>query len=125
MIVFEQRGDLKRTIKFLQNAKKLDFMSAAAQYGEFGVQALSSNTPVRTGETASSWGYAIKKTGSGFELYWTNANIHEGVNIAIIIQYGHGTRNGGYVQGRDYINPAIAPVFDEMANGLWELVTSA
>jgi hypothetical protein len=125
MIVFEQRGDLKRTIKFLETVKRINFMAEAAKYGQRGVQALASNTPTRSGTTAASWNYEIKETSSGFGIYWTNSNINEGVNIAVILQYGHGTRNGGYVQGRDYINPAILPVFDDIANGLWELVTSA
>ena len=89
-----------------------------------GVSALESATPVDSGLTASSWDYEIHQSRNSAKIVWTNSNINQGVPIAIILQYGHGTRNGGYVQGRDYINPAIKPVFDRIAEGVWKEVTS-
>ena len=96
-----------------------------SKYGEMGVFALSRATPEDSGETARSWSYEIEKTDSGYRLVWKNSNVNKGVPIAIILQYGHGTRNGGYVQGRDYINPALVPVFDGIAADSWKEMTSA
>lgn len=96
-----------------------------SKYGEMGVLALSRATPEDSGETARSWSYEIEKTDSGYRLVWNNSNVNKGVPIAIILQYGHGTRNGGYVQGRDYINPALVPVFDGIAADSWKEMTSA
>lgn len=96
-----------------------------SKYGEMGVLALSRATPEDSGETARSWSYEIEKTDSGYRLVWKNSNVNKGVPIAIILQYGHGTRNGGYVQGRDYINPALVPVFDGIAADSWKEMTSA
>lgn len=94
------------------------FLPILEKYGKQGVQALQSATPVNSGNTASSWSYEIVNKGNEYSISFSNSNINNGVNIAIILQYGHGTRNGGYVQGRDYINPAIKQVFDEMTNEL-------
>lgn len=88
-----------------------------------GVDALSAATPVDTGKTAASWGYVITRTSDTATITWTNSNVNNGVPIALILQYGHGTGTGGYVKGRDYIKPAIRPVFDELANELWKEVT--
>jgi len=96
-----------------------------SKYGEQGVLALSQATPVDSGETANSWSYEIEHTGSGYKLVWKNSHVNKGVPIAIILQYGHGTRNGGYVQGRDYINPALRPIFDGIAEDSWKELTSA
>lgn len=96
-----------------------------SKYGEMGVLALSQATPLDSGETARSWSYEIEKTGSGYNLVWKNSHVNKGVPIAIILQYGHGTRNGGYVQGRDYINPALRPIFDGIAADSWKEMTSA
>lgn len=96
-----------------------------SKYGEMGVLALSRATPEDSGETARSWSYEIEKTGSGYSLVWKNSHVNKGVPIAIILQYGHGTRNGGYVQGRDYINPALRPIFDGIAADSWKEMTSA
>ena len=92
-------------------------------YGEKGVSALASATPVDTGKTAESWQYKIEQTKGSIRIYWTNTNVNNGVPIAIIIQTGHGTGTGGYVQGRDYINPAIRPIFDNIANDVWRDIT--
>lgn len=94
------------------------------KYGREGVRALSSATPIDSGKTANSWDYEIKQYQGGARISWTNSNVVDGVPIAIILQYGHGTRNGGYVQGRDYINPAIQPIFDKLAKDVWEEVTT-
>ena len=90
-----------------------------------GVSALSSATPIDTGKTAASWGYEIESDDDGTRIIWTNSNVNKNVNIAIILQYGHGTGTGGYVQGRDYINPAMQPVFDQIADAVWREVTKA
>ena len=94
------------------------------QYGRRGVDALSAATPSDTGTTAASWSYDIQETSSGVTINWYNSNINDGVNIAIIIQYGHGTGTGGYVQGRDYINPALQPLFDQMSEAVRRVVAN-
>lgn len=124
MIRITQRGNFNRTEKFLKGAKKLRPRDVLERYGRAGADALSANTPVESGKTASSWSYEIEQGNGTYKVYWTNSNINKGVSIAIILQYGHGTGNGGYVQGRDYINPALRPIFDKMANELWKEVTS-
>jgi len=125
MIKLTTKGNFNHTERFLKKMSKAEFYKVLDKYGQKGVQALSTATPVDTGKTAESWNYYIKKTKTSAYIYWTNSNVNNGVNIAIILQYGHGTRNGGYVQGRDYINPAMRLIFDEMANAVWEEVTSA
>lgn len=121
-IKIQHRGDFKRTKKFLEQATKSDFRSVLEKYGQEGVNALSAATPVDSGATASSWGYEIVQERESFRIYWTNSNINNGVVIAVILQLGHGTGTGGYVEGRDYINPAIQPVFDALAQAAWEEV---
>ena len=123
MITFKQKGDFSKLKKFLEKAKETSNMGFLDKYGREGVEALSSATPVDTGKTASSWKYEIIRKKDSIEIVWKNTNIQNGVPIAIILQYGHGTRNGGWVQGRDYINPAIQPVFDKMAEAAWREVT--
>lgn len=123
MISFTQTGDFDNTRRFLKNANRWSTSRLLKLCGERGVQALSSATPVDTGKTAASWGYEIVKNKYSVKVQWTNDNISEGTPIAILIQYGHGTATGGYVKGRDYINPAIRPIFDEMADEIWEEVT--
>lgn len=124
-IKFVHKGDFKKTEKFLNKMKKQDYVKVLSKYGQMGVDTLSRATPVDSGTTASSWSYEIEGNGGSATIYWTNTNINHGVSIAIILQYGHGTGTGGYVQGRDYINPAIRPVFDKMADAAWKEVTSA
>ena len=99
-------------------------MSNLNHYAQMGVDALKSATPVDTGKTADSWYYEIHKSISGITIRWCNSNINEGVPIAVILQYGHGTGTGGYVEGTDYINPAIKPIFDEIADAVWKEVTN-
>lgn len=122
MIRFEQKGDFSKTERLLERNKDIDYLAILDKYGSAGVAALSGTTPVRTGLTANSWGYEIVKEKNSYSIYWTNSNIQNGVVIAVILQYGHGTRNGGFVQGRDYINPALKSVFDEIANDAWREV---
>ncbi len=123
MIRFEHKGDFSKTSKFLKNASKTNYLDVLDKYAREGVAALSSVTPVETGLTARSWYYKITKRGDTTTISFNNSNIQNGVPIAIILQYGHGTRNGGWVQGRDYINPAIQPVFDKIVDNAWKEVT--
>lgn len=125
MISFKHTGDFSKTTKFLERAKRGDYLKVLDKYGKEGVKALSSATPVDSGTTANSWSYKIEKGNSSATISFLNSNVNKGVPIAIILQYGHGTRNGGYVQGRDYINPAIQPIFDRIANEAWKEVTKA
>ena len=123
MIVVKHRGDFNKTMKFLSRASKGTIQRVLEFYAKKGVSALAAATPVDTGLTASSWGYEIQTTETGYTIAFTNANVQNGVPIAIILQYGHGTSTGGWVQGRDYINPAIQPIFDKLANDAWKEVT--
>ena len=125
MISFRQRGDFSKTKNFLKNAKIAALLRNADKYGREGVAALASATPVDSGTTASSWYYEITNSGDAITISFNNSNIQNGVPIAIILQYGHGTGTGGYVQGRDYINPAIRPVFDRIVNEVWREVTKS
>ena len=125
MIVFRQTGDFKKTEKFFRKISKGDFFQALDAFGRKGVEALASATPVNSGKTSDSWDYEIHRSNGRISIYWTNSNVNDGVNIAVILQYGHGTRNGGYVQGRDYINPAIRPIFDKIADDAWREITKS
>lgn len=123
MIRLHSKGDFKKADKYFRNLMKASRVEILEKYGNKGVAALSSATPVESGLTASSWSYRIERSGSRVAIYFTNSNINKGVNIAIILQYGHGTGTGGWVEGRDYINPAIQPIFDELAEAAWREVT--
>ena len=123
MIRFRQKGDFSKATKYLEKAKKAAGMKDLSKYGKAGVAALSSATPVDSGLTASSWYYEIKNQNGRIAIDFCNSNINDGVPIAIILQFGHGTGTGGWVQGRDYINPAIQPVFDKIADEAWREVT--
>lgn len=125
MAIFKQHGNFEKTEKFLNRVHGATYLNMLNEYGQEGVRALASATPVDSGETASCWTYEIEKTATTTTLVWKNTNINDGANIAILIQYGHGTGTGGYVSGQDYINPAIKPVFDKIAQELWRGVTSA
>lgn len=122
VMIFRQKGDFGKTEKFLKNAsgKKLDAL--LNQYGEKGVEALAAATPKKTGKTAASWSYKVTRGTNSITITWSNSNIVDGVPIAVVLQYGHGTRHGGYVQGIDYINPAMKPLFDEIAQRAWKEV---
>ena len=123
-ITFRHKGDFSNTEKFFNSLLKLDYLNVLERYGQAGVAALASATPKDSGLTAASWDYEITHNGKETTIAFTNSNISNGVNIAIILQYGHGTKGGGYVAGRDYINPAIQPIFDKMANEAWREVTN-
>ena len=123
MISFRQKGDFSKLTHFLERAKESVRIGDLDKYGREGVAALSSATPIDSGETANSWSYEITNKDGSATITFKNSNIQNGVPIAIILQYGHGTRNGGWVQGRDYINPAIQPIFDEIVSNAWREVT--
>ena len=123
MISFRQKGDFSKLTRYLEKAKKVIHISDLDRYGREGVAALASATPVDSGLTANSWFYKIEHKNGSVTLSFHNSNIQNGVPIAIILQYGHGTNNGGWVQGRDYINPAIRPIFDKIAEDMWREVT--
>ena len=125
MIKFEQKGDFKKLNSFLEKSKNVFKVGDLDRYGREGVNALSSVTPRDTGETARSWEYKINRTKDRITIEFHNSNIQNGVPIAVIIQYGHATEDGGYVQGRDYINPVIRPLFDKMANDIWKEVSKS
>ena len=123
MISFRQQGDFSKLTGFLEKAKEIVKIGNLDKYGREGVAALSSATPVESGLTANSWTYKIEQNNGSATISFHNTNIQNGIPIAIILQYGHGTGTGGWVQGRDYINPAIQPVFDKIANDAWKEVT--
>lgn len=125
MITFEARGDFKRTEKFLQKMGRKDIFKSLENYGREGVNALASATPSESGQTAASWGYEVHSDGKSYSISWTNHNVNGGIPIVILLQYGHGTGTGGYVSGRDFINPAVKPIFDKIAENVWKEVTSA
>lgn len=125
MISFRQKGDFSKTMGFLERAKNAVRMGDLDQYGREGVAALASATPKDSGLTASSWSYEIVRKNGSASIIFNNSNIQNGVPIAIILQYGHGTGTGGWVEGRDYINPAIQPIFDKIAENAWREVTKS
>lgn len=124
MISFVHKGNFKNTEKFFDRIMHRSYKDILASYGERGVKALAAATPKDTGKTADSWTYTIEEGKGTVSIVWSNTNVNKGLNIAVLLQYGHGTRNGGYVQGRDYINSALQPLFDEIANKAWEEVVS-
>ena len=123
MITFSQKGDFSKLNRYLERVKEAVKVGILDKYGQMGVNALSAATPVDSGLTASSWYYEIQRKGGNVSIEFYNSNVNKGVPIAIILQYGHGTRTGGWVQGRDYINPAIQPIFDKIAEEVWKEVT--
>ena len=123
MISFRQKGDFSKLNRYLERVKESAKIGVLDKYGREGVAALASATPVETGKTASSWYYEIKRQNGSVSLEFKNSNIKDGIPIAVILQYGHGTGTGGWVQGRDYINPAIQPIFDKIADSAWKEVT--
>ena len=123
MISFRQKGNFSKLNSFFERAKRVARLSILDKYGREGVAALSYATPVESGETANSWFYEIEHNNRSATIKFCNSNINEGIPIAIILQYGHGTGTGGWVEGRDYINPAIQPIFDQITNEAWKEVT--
>lgn len=124
MIRFGGKGDFSKTKNYLKRLKEAVRLGILDKYGKAGVAALSSATPVDSGKTASSWFYDVSQSQTGAKITFYNSHVNKGVNIAIILQYGHGTGTGGWVEGRDYINPAIQPVFDKLVESVWKEVTS-
>ena len=123
MISFTQSGSFKNLEKFLRDANGGQIGRGLDALAERGVAALAANTPVESGQTANSWGYEIERKRGRITITWTNSHVVDGVPISIILQYGHATGTGGYIQGRDYINPAIKPIFDDIATKVWKEVT--
>lgn len=123
MISFNTSGDFNSTMKFLKNTSKLDILSILNSYGEEGVAALSSATPVVTGLAAGAWSYDVHVHKGVYSIAWTNTDIEHDFPVVIMLQYGYGTGTGGYVQGRDYINPVMKPIFDQIADKVWKAVT--
>ena len=122
MISFRHKGDFSKAISFLEKSKNAVRLGDLDKFGREGVSALASATPIDSGLTANSWYYKIERKNGSTTIHFCNSNVQNGVLIAIVLQHGHGTRNGGWVQGRDYINPAIQPVFDRIANEAWREV---
>ena len=123
MISFRQKGDFSKLNRYFERVKEAAKIGVLDKYGQAGVSALSSATPVESGKTAGSWYYEIKRQNRSVSIEFLNSNINKGVPIAVILQFGHGTGTGGWVQGRDYINPAIQPIFDKIAEDAWKEVT--
>ena len=124
MIRVTTTGSSTDTIRYLERLKSRQIFASLERFGRVGVEALSRATPVETGETRNSWGYQVTSKPGKYTISWHNTHEDDGVNVAIIIQYGHGTGTGGYVQGRDFINPAMRPVFDQIAEDVWRQVTN-
>lgn len=124
MIKITHRGSFDHTLRFLKRMNRGVYLRELEKYAREGVDALADATPKETGETAASWKYEIEKHERGVTIHWINTHVERGINIAVILEYGHGTRNGGYVQGREYINPAIQPIFDKIAASAWKEVTA-
>ena len=125
MISFESRGSFNKTESFLRAMVRLNIINILNKYGSEGVAALSRATPVNTGRAAGSWDYETSGKGGVYSIVWSNSNVENGFPVAIMLQYGYGTGTGGYVQGQDYINPAIRPIFDKIAAEVWRVVTAA
>lgn len=125
MITIESGGSFRKTEGFFKRMSRRDIFRSLDEYGRQGVAALRANTPVDSGVTASSWDYRIVRDGKSYGISWTNSNTVAGTPLVILLQYGHGTGTGGYVRGRDFINPAIIPIFNRIADDVWKVVTSA
>ena len=123
ILTYKTKGSFENTNKFFKKMSQKNIFKSFDKYGEEGVAALTASTPVDTGKTASSWSYEIRKTNSSISIVWKNSNIVDGVPIAVVLQYGHGTATGGYVQGVDYINPALQPIFERISKEIWKEVT--
>lgn len=122
MVTFHSKGNFTRTERFFEHARQVLKLGILDKYGRKGVEILRENTPRETGKTADSWGYYIEHKNGGDSIVWTNSNINDGAPIAILLQYGHATGTGGFVQGVDYINPAIKPLFEQLADEAWKEV---
>lgn len=124
MVSITTTGSFRNTENFLKHVRKLNITGILESCGQEGVNALSRATPVETGIAAHSWSFEVKDSGGVYELAWTNTDVENGFPVVIMLQYGHGTGTGGWVAGRDFINPAIRPIFDQIADKVWKAVTS-
>ena len=124
VITITHKGNFEKTSRFLNKFQDKRYLRILEEYGQKGVEALSAATPVDTGETARSWSYVVRKTRNGYEISWSNDRQNKGISIVILNQYGHATRNGGWVEGRDFINPAMRPIFDRFADEMWKEMSS-
>lgn len=124
MLYVTSKGDFSKTQRFLSKLAKPNIIERLKAYGSMGVDALTAATPKDSGKTSGSWGYEVKQSGKTYSIVWINTNVVNGVPIAVILQYGHGTGTGGYVKGRDYINPAIQPIMNRIAEDVWKVVSS-
>lgn len=124
MIRFTQKGDFSKALKYLNSLRGKRYRDILEKYAKEGVESLRSNTPKDTGNTADSWNYEIVTTRKGFSINWTNSNVVDGVPVVIILQYGHATRSGSFVEGQDFINPAMRPIFERIVESLWKEVES-
>lgn len=125
MISYESKGSFSGLESFLNRLSKNDMFASLGRYGQMGVEALASATPKDSSYTSSSWYYEIVRDAQSYSIIWGNSNVVDGRPVAILLQYGHGTGTGGYVEGRDYINPVIKPIFDQIAIDVWKVVTSS
>lgn len=125
MIRFEVKGSFKNTEKFLKNLNAVDILGAMSTLAQEGTSALASATPLESGLAANSWSHKVYRKGSVYTIEWSNSDVENGFPVVIMLQYGYSTGTGGYVQGRDFINPAIKPVFDKIADRVWKAVKSA
>ena len=124
MLVVKQKGDFSKVNSYFQKLLSIPKLSILDNYGRLGVSRLSAATPVDTGKTANSWSYGVERTKEGASLIFYNSHINLGANVAVLIQYGHGTKQGAWVEGIDYINPALRPIFEEIAKDIWKEVTN-
>ena len=125
MITFVQKGDFNNTFKFFEKAKEIVNLGVFDKYGRMGVEALSSNSPKDTGLLSESWTYSIEHYKNGSRIVWSNNDVEHGRNVAILVQYGHATKNGTFVNGIDFINPAMKPIFERIADELWKEVDNS
>lgn len=116
------KGDFKKTLKFLERLENGDFYNTLDAYGKRGVDSLRDYTPVDSGGTADSWFYEIDMNADYATITWCNSNVHKGQNIVVLLEYGHGTRFGGYVSGIDIVDPALDPIFNDMVRSIWKEV---
>jgi len=123
MIKITQKGDFSKTERFFNRLLRKNYLNIIADYANRGIEALKQATPENTGKTADSWSYEIVKGKGKTTLYFTNSNIQNGCSVAILLIYGHGTRNGGYVEGNDFVTSALRPIFQELADKIWREVT--
>lgn len=123
LIKIRHKGNFNKIEQFFNRALRKDYLNILAKYGEMGVKILKENTPVNSGKTAESWNYGIEEGKGTVTLYWSNSNENNGVNIAILLIYGHALQNGAYIEGIDFANQALKPVFDQIANETWKEVT--